>query len=474
MHAGVLAVGSAMALATMAWPAMASASEAESIKALERKLERSLQMIEALEAKVRRLEQASGAASSEVAKDEVKVLATPTAHRPSPLQKIEALEQQVGDLTHAMSRHHTGDPSVPLHGFADVGLGRSGENNVTKGLRGFSVGGLDLYFTPQIGERVKTLVELLFEVEADGSLFTDLERIQIGYAFSDAATGWLGRFHTPYGYWNTAFHHGVQLQTSLSRPRFLEFEDKGGILPAHLTGLWVNGVLPFAAGRLGYDVYGGNSPTLKTTEAGKTLPTSLALRNPTGYNPSANAKGYAGSAALDMQMAGATRHESSSGFNLWFEPGAGSGWRLGVHGLRATIGDDSPDVNRTRLGMVGAYATFIDDNWEALGEYYRFRNRDLSGATGSHRSAAGYWQLGYNFGRLTPYVRAERTELAQKDNYFAVLESGRSYRRQVIGIRFDLDPKAALKFEMAKNRKTDLGATDDSFGEAHLQYSIRF
>ena len=472
MHAGVLAVGSVMALATMAWPTMASASEAESIKALERKLERSLQMIEALEAKVRRLEQASGGAAGDVVKDGAKAIETPTAHRPSPLQKIEVLEQQVGDLTHAMSRHHSG--GVPLHGFADVALGRSAENNVVQGLRGFNVGGLDLYLTPQIGDRVKTLMELLFEVEADGSLFTDLERIQIGYAFSDAATGWLGRFHTPYGYWNTAYHHGAQIQTTISRPRFLEFEDRGGILPAHITGLWLNGVFPLELGRLGYDAYAGNSPMLKTTEAGKTLPTSLALRNPTRYSPSANAKGYAGSATLDMQMAGATRHEPSSGFNLWFEPSAWSGWRFGVHGLRATVGDDSPDANRTRLGMIGAYARFIDDNWEALGEYYRFRNRDLSGGTGSHRSAAGYWQLGYNFGRLTPYLRAERTELAQKDNYFAVLEGGRSYRRQVIGIRFDLDPKAALKFEMAKNRKLDLGATDDSFGEAHLQYSIRF
>ncbi len=157
---------------------------------------------------------------------------------------------------------------LPLHGFADIGAGRSRESNTLRtGAKGFNVANFSLYLTPEFGERVKALVELLFEVERDGGLATDLERLQIGYTFSDAATLWGGRFHTPYGLWNTAFHHGAQIQTALSRPRFLEFEDRGGILPAHTVGAWLTGTFPGNSVRFNYDLYLGNSPTIQVDAA---------------------------------------------------------------------------------------------------------------------------------------------------------------------------------------------------------------
>ena len=77
-----------------------------------------------------------------------------------------------------------------------------------------------------------------------------MERAQLGYSFSDALTFWVGRFHTPYGYWNTAFHHGAQIQTSVTRPLFIDFEDKGGILRAHSLGLLAHGRVPAGPGKL--------------------------------------------------------------------------------------------------------------------------------------------------------------------------------------------------------------------------------
>ncbi|MFX6330640.1 hypothetical protein ABTF76_20520, partial [Acinetobacter baumannii] len=59
-------------------------------------------------------------------------------------------------------------------------------------------------------------------------------------------------------YWNTAFHHGAQIQTAVLRPKFLEFEDGGGILPAHTVGLWGTGRLRLGDGRIEYDLYAGN------------------------------------------------------------------------------------------------------------------------------------------------------------------------------------------------------------------------
>lgn len=456
-----LMAGAGLACTVAAGPSIAD--DSARIRELEKKLERSMQMIESLSSKVNELETARAQSAK------APVAATASAEQQA---RVEALEKQVAQLGSGISRRSFED-GIPVHGFADVGLSHSGEHNPIfgKGRKGFNVGSFDLYLTPQFGDRVRSLIELVFEVDHDGDVATDLERLQIGYAFSDAAVAWGGRFHTPYGYWNTAFHHGAQIQTSLSRPRFLDFEDKGGILPAHTTGSWLTGNLPLAGNRFGYDLYVGNSATLKVDNTSTTLSTN----NASAFNSQVSAGGYAGGGTLNMKMNGGSSGSYMAGFNTWIEPRAIDGLRLGLHGLGGTIKDDSDDRNRTRLNMLGGYAVFSDDRWEILGEYYHFNNRDLSGSSGNHTSRAGYLQAGYAFGKWTPYVRGERASLNQRDNYFAVQEYGRSYRRYVAGLRYDLDPKAALKIELSKTTQEDLGSTgDDRYGTAQVQYSIRF
>lgn len=48
---------------------------------------------------------------------------------------------------------------------------------------------------------------------------------------------WAGRYHSPLGTWNNQFHHGAYVQTSISRPAIVDYDDHGGPLPTHLTGL---------------------------------------------------------------------------------------------------------------------------------------------------------------------------------------------------------------------------------------------
>ncbi len=449
---------SLLALATvMTGPAMADASEAARIKELERKLERSMEMIEQLSSKISRIEQANTSARD-----------NPSATQ---VAKIDALEKHVAEIGGSLSRR-SGDDGLAVHGFADVSIGKSNENNVTfKGRKGAALGNFDLYLTPQFGDRVKALVELNFENDNDGNIGTDLERMQIGYTFNDLATAWFGRFHTPYGYWNTAFHHGAQIQTSVLRPRFLDFEDRGGILPAHTTGAWLTGTLGTSNGRVGYDAYLGNAPQINGTGIGS----ALSASNPGGFSNVANLGTYAGSGTLNMRQAGSTSNRSSIGFNTWIEPRAIDGLRLGVHGLRANVLDDTANGNLTRLNMIGGYFAYQAEPWEALGEYYKFRNQDLSGSTGSHDSWAGYAQLGYTQGKWTPYVRAERTKLDQTDNYFGVQANGRSYKRIATGLRYDVDPKAAIKLELNSTRKEDLGPNlSNKYPELRIQYAIRF
>lgn len=419
------------------------AAESARIAELERRLEQSLRRIDELAAKLERLEAGEAIAGQR-----------------EQGARLDALEHHVGNLGAGLDRR-AGAGATPLRGFADVGYVHSGRSDPGgSGAKGFGVGSVDLYLTPRFGDRVKALVELVFEVEDDGGLATDLERAQIGYAFGDAATAWLGRFHTPYGHWNTAFHHGAQIQAALSRPRFLEFEDRGGILPAHLVGLWLQGKVAAGGGRLGYDAFVGNGSRIEFDSTARGLGT------------------------LALNFARDDDHSATVGANVAYEFGAPlDGLRLGGHWLqgkvRATDTAGLAPGARTRLQFAGPHLAYTGDAWEWLAEAYWFRNRDLSNGSGRHASNAWFVQGARSFGPWTPYARLERARLAQGDSYFARQESGRSYRRALVGLRYDLDEAAALKLELNRTRVEAIpdglgGTLDDRYGELRMQYSIRF
>ncbi len=41
----------------------------------------------------------------------------------------------------------------------------------------------------------------------------EMERLQVGWLANSDLTLWLGRFHSPLGFWNSEHHHGAYLQT---------------------------------------------------------------------------------------------------------------------------------------------------------------------------------------------------------------------------------------------------------------------
>jgi len=425
-----LALG-AVALAASCGPAMAQTAP-DRLGDLERKLEASLKLIEQLNGRLQRMEAAGGARP-----------ASPEPAAPELAAKLSDLEQQI----RAVSSRPEEDRGLAMHGFADVGWARSSLGRPSGG----SVGALDFYMTPKFGDRVISLVELNFEVSDEGAVGVDLERLQVGYIVNDQLTLWAGRFHTPYGYWNTAFHHGAQLQTSVLRPRFLDFEDRGGILPAHSVGLWGTGGVKFDAGRLNYDVYLANS-------------SRIGMADPA----------TPGTGVLDMRQAGATDRGTMVGTNVNFGfKGSLDGLSIGVHTLRGAVGDTlETGPHRTRLNMAGAWAGYNENNWELSGELYRFNNQDLSDHTGSHASQAWYAQAGYSMGLLTAYARMERTALDQSDNYFAQQASGQSYKRNALGLRYEINPKTSLKLEANRTSMTD--RTPGGYSELRSQLAVRF
>jgi hypothetical protein len=423
---------------------------ADQVAELKRQLASSMKQIEALSARLQAVEAASAANTSQSA-----------ATKPSESGgRIEALEQEVGQLRDSVARGSQ-DTGVPLHGFADAGWREASKSTLTGQQGGATVGTFDIYLTPQISDRIRSLFEIAFEYgHLDGQIGSDVERGQLGYVVNDNLLLWAGRFHTPYGYWNTEFHHGAQIQTSITRPTFLEFEDKGGVMPSHSTGLWATGGMAAGGGRANYDVYVANGSRI--------------------------AEGQ-----IDFNALHDDNNNKAVGGRLSYQfGGALDGLTIGAHGLTEEVdvygsvgyqigtGPGAVQTNlptfRTRLGMAGAYAVYDADDWEALAEYYHFGNKDLSGSSGSHTSWAGFVQVGRAITpRWIPYARFEEASLDQTDRYFSSLTlGGQSYKRGVLGIRYNISAKSAFKLEANHTKQTDAPLQD--YNELRAQYSIRF
>jgi len=442
-----------LAAPLLGWGATAQDPQAAQLAEMQRKLDASLKAIDALNRRVSDLESQLAASKAAATNAPAAANAAPAgapAATPAPAAndtRLESAEQKIEQLERENAARSGEDTGPPLHGFADVGVGT--RNPINPDLSGFFVGNLDFYLTPHLGDRTRALFELNTEVGPDGSVDVDLERAQIGYQFNDYATTWLGRFHTPYGYVNTALHHGAWVNDTLRRPKFLQFEDNGGVLPAHTVGLWTTGAWRSGSGRWLYDAYVGNSQEIVD-------------------------------GTLDMQNAGSNPFKLMGGGRIGYQinDGAADGLTLGVHALSAHIVDPTPPVpgyygaSTVRLLVYGAYAVYDTDQWENIAELYLFDNEDQSFGSGTHHSAAGFVQLGYRTPWGIPYARYERAALSQQDPYFYEQLSGGSYWRAALGLRFDLDLKSAIKFELADTRFTDRNVYE--YGEGLVQYAIRF
>ena len=412
------------------------------INELEKKLQKSQEMIDALLGRIQALE-----ALINSGKNATPIPApAPFAAKPAipaaagDAARIAELERNVNQLSTASAGIATAI-GVPLRGFFDVGYAqRTGTKE-----KGAKFGGMSFYLTPELGGNFKSLAELNFEIGADGGLATDLERLQVGYTVNDALTLWMGRFHTPFGYWNTAFHHGAQIQTSIVRPSFIDFEDKGGVLPTHSVGLWATGRIPVGDQRLTYDFYLANAHRID-------------LENGPGTG------------ILNAGNVGSANGRAVFGGNLGLVFRGGlNGLKVGGHWLAEKAQIDGGALPTTDVRMMGAYVVYEENGWEVLGESYYFNNRSEGK---SRRSNAGFLQVGKNFGAVTVFGRTERTSLSQDDPFFSQQASGRSYKRNAVGLKYDFSPVAAFKFELFRHRQ--VVSIVDAYTEGQLQMAVRF
>ncbi len=330
-------------------------------------------------------------------------------------------------------------PASPLdfHGFGDVQYYQFLNSDDANENGAFFLGQLDLYAAESIGPRLDVLTELVIESPDGAEFVVDLERIQIGYLVSDALKLSAGRFHSPIGYWNTAYHHGSFLQTTIERPLFLRFEDDGGVLPVHSIGVLASGRFFKATGDVSYAVQVANGSAI-------------------AFDGTAN--------VLQPHNTSDENHNKALGLHADFTPARLRAWTLGASLYRHRVVSEGVLVPAVPVDVVqtivGADLTKRSGALELAAEYFLLRDRDRLGARTTTTNHLYYVQAGYEFkGRLTPYARHEQMSLNESDPYAAALGATDS-RTETAGLRIRLGEPSVLKFE---------GRFVDTDGTSHHQ-----
>ena len=285
----------------------------------------------------------------------------------------------------------------------------------------------------------------------------DLERFQLGWQASQDTVIWIGRYHQPTSVWNHDHHHGQYLQTSVSRPFMDEWEDLGGILPQHFTGMLIEtSHAAFGSWRLRTAIGGGIAPYI----------TADGLEPFDLLHPSSERHqvGYQGRISLHPS------EFSESGFGILAATD-----ELPVVGLAATpghvtVGPPIPGLDHADLKLLGAFGVYAAADWKVLGTWYH-ASTQLNSPVAS---------LASNFG--IGYVEAER-RLPHEFTVFARWEDSANARqclylklfpmvvqeRNVLGLRWDFVPRQALTVQLSKTH-----TLNGPFSDIRLQWSAAF
>ena len=295
--------------------------------------------------------------------------------------------------------------------FPELGYAYSQTGGTT---RGEWAPALDV-FVSGADDRYRVLAEGFFSRDEH-----ELERFQVGIDLHPTHTLWLGRFHNPIGYWNLRFHHGTFLQTGISRPALLDYEDEGSPLPTHLAGAFVEGSVPLAAGRGYYAAAVGAGPML--TDEGLD-PVNL------------------------LRIAG--HHAPAATLLASYQPRGDGEDEIGVFWAHTDIPTPTlAPIARVSQELFGVLAYRAWPLTRAHGAAH-YLNHRLGADTVAFSYA--YLQAERDWHRASLYVRGERAHQAQDDPFLALFPAF-TPNRDIAGIRWRLAPNQALKLEWIATR----------------------
>jgi hypothetical protein len=314
-------------------------------------------------------------------------------------------------------------PSLHLSGFADITFAAQA---ASEGPRGFSEGQFVLHLASALSPRVSFFGELSFTPRADAGtgnppatgFNAEVERVIVRFDQSDQLKVSFGRYHTPINYWNTAFHHGQWLQTTISRPEMVQFG--GRFIPVHFVGALAEGSIPAGGLNLNYQAGVGNGRGSVISRA-----------NDAGDN---NAR----PAWLVTAFAKPDRP-------LWLQVGGS------VYFDRITIAG-RPEVDER---IVAAHAVWLREDPEVIAEIAHARHRDVNGLV-SAGNLAYYVQAAYRLpppaAAFKPYYRFEHIDIDRRDPVFSTIPN---LDGSTAGVRFDISTYVAIKTEVRSKRRSD-------------------
>lgn len=260
----------------------------------------------------------------------------------------------------------------------------------------------------------------------------EAERFQLGYDFSALSTAWLGRFHNPLGYWNTQYHHGTYLQTSISRPEIAKFEHNGGLFPSHVSGVLLEtGHDINNDGALDFSFAAGTSPELRM---GNDQSTSGLVLHP-----------------RELFSTGKGNHKLSLTARIIYRPESVQNNQLGFFASQANIKVSDSSIETIDLKIAGLFAYWQAQNLNFYGSlFYSRDNVNSANATDKGSFTSGYMQLDYLFSSdWTVFARVENTSGEKTAPYLALM-SNFSPEAQVTGLRWDITRQQAIKFEISR------------------------
>lgn len=378
------------------------ADEAEQIRAL-------LERVDKLEKRVAELEAKPAAPS-------VAPAPTPTGNTPAappaeaqaaakaePAQSMEHMETQA-----AVGQMETHYPSLQFRGFGDVDFSATdlkGSNS------GFNLGQLDLHLASPLSQKVSYFGEMTFNAHPTGYT-VEVERSIIRYDYDDYFKISFGRYHTPIGYWNTAFHHGAWLETTIDRPEMVKVG--GTFIPIHFVGLLAEGRIPSGGAGLAYSFGVGN-----------------------GRGDEINRPGDAGDNNNNRAWVANVFMRPSKLYGLQF---GGSVYRDKISSVGGVGGNDF------REWIASAHIVWTRGDPEFLAEFANVNHRSIL-TNKEANSDAFYVQFGYRMPglekTLKPYYRFEYIHTPKSEQVFTNLDLVES----IAGLRYDISSYAAFKAE---------------------------
>ena len=316
-------------------------------------------------------------------------------------------------------------PSLKIIGFTDINFATQDE---AEGPRGFTEGQFVLHFASALSPRVNFFGELSFTPRADAGTGSpaatgfnaEVERAIIRFDQSDRLKVSFGRYHTPINWWNTAFHHGAWLQTTISRPEMVQFG--GRFIPVHFVGALAEGSLPAGGWHVNYQGGVGNGRGNVISRAGD---------------------------------AGDNNARPAWLMNAFVKPDAAFGLQFGASAYFDRISQPGRPEYSERI--LSAHAVWLREDPELIAEIADVRHEAVAGSL-TASNLAYYVQAAYRLPMLNrvlkPYYRFEHIDISAADPVFAGIPR---LDGSTFGIRYDVSTYAAIKTEGRVRRRTSQG-----------------